>query len=552
MIPTPENISETRNPIIARQSRFSLIWLVPVVATIIALSMLIHTWRSKGPEIAITFQTATGLEAGKTPVKYRDVTVGTVSSIELSPDRSYVIANVSLAKSAESLARVDSRFWIVRPRIGINGISGIDTLLSGVYIGVDAGNSQQTAKKFTGLEKPPIIAYGRRGTTFIIRTDDLGSLDIESPVYFRRIKVGHIASYQLDEDGQGFSLQIFIDEPYNRFVTPDTRFWNASGVDVSLSADGFELKTQSLTTVMTGGIAFSSAHDHIQLPAPANTEYRLAKDKTSALAPPDGPAHYIQLRFEQSLRGLKVGAPVELSGFNVGRVVSIEIDYDARKKRFPGIVGIELYPRRLTRIQKKLPQIKGNGDSQQKVAHFLRSLVEHGLRAQTRSGNLLTGQLYVSLDFIPSAPRVAFDENARPLILPTINGSFDKLQEQLIRIVNKVEQLPLASISQNLDTNLSELSKALKQMNQELLPQTQRTLQQAHQFFDKASNTLADDSALQQDFRQTLHELNRTARSIRTVTDLLGRNPEGLLRGRPSDEIGTTNSVSPLIRDSSE
>ncbi|WP_293776006.1 MlaD family protein [uncultured Oxalicibacterium sp.] len=529
-------------PVIARQrGRFSLIWLVPLVAALIGISMLVHAWMSAGPEITILFRTATGLEAGKTPVKYKDVTVGAVSAINLSDDGANVVVKVSLVKSAESLIRKDTRFWVVRPRIGMGGVSGIDTLLSGAYIGVDRGESDESAKIFTGLETPPSIIKGMPGTTFILRTEDLGSLDIGSPVYYRRIQVGRVASYALEPDGRNVRLQIFVDAPYDKLVTANTRFWNASGVDVSLGADGLKLKTQSLATIVAGGVAFASPMRGGKEAAAADTVYVLSKDQEAALAPPDGQPQYLQLRFEQSLRGLSIGAPVQFSGVDLGRVVSMNLDYDPVKRRFPTVVGVVVYPERLGRVLEKLPKM--DGDNERQAAQFLRVMVDHGLRAQARAGNLLTGQLYISLDFVPKAPKVAFDVNARPLTLPTVNGGFDKMQEQLASIVSKIEKMPLDSIGANLDRTLVGLDRTLDQVNRDVLPETTRTMQQAQQALGSMQGALGEDAPLQQNLGLTLQEVQRAARSLRTLTDLLGRHPESLLRGRPADASPASSAL---------
>ncbi|WP_454836652.1 PqiB family protein [Pseudomonas lini] len=521
-------------PRVDRRRRISLVWLVPLIAALVGISMLLRAWLSVGPQITLTFQTATGLEAGKTPVKYKDVTVGSVSSITLSDDRSHVLVTASLVESAESLAREDTRFWVVRPRIGARGISGVDTLLSGAYIGVDTGASTKPATTFTGLESPPTVISGMPGKIFTVRTSQLNSLDIDSPVYYRDVKVGRVVSYQLDSDGKGVSLQVFIDEPYDRFVTTDTRFWNASGVDVSLGAEGLKVKTQSMAAIVAGGIAFSSPEGSRAEPASADSPFSLAQDQKSAMAQPDGPAHYIQLRFDQSLRGLTVGAPVEFSSVTVGRVVSMELDYDSSKQRFPTIVGIEIYQQRLGRVQEKLP--KPYGDREQQAATFLRGMVEQGLRAQVRSSNLLTGQLYVALDYVPTAPKVTFDTRARPLTIPTIPSSFDHLQEQLASIIGKVDKLPLDTIAQHLDATLAGLDKTVHQVNEQVLPVTTQALQQAQKTLLTLQSLMEGDAPIPQALGQTLQEVKRAAVTFRVLTDLLSRHPESLLRGRPDDQ----------------
>lgn len=538
-------MTEETNPVSAdlpqpvvhrRRLGASLIWLVPILAAAVGLSLVVHSWLQAGPSITISFQSAEGLDAGKTPVKYKNVVIGKVTHIRLSPDRSKVLVNVALDKSAEGFARADTRFWVVRPRIGLGGVSGVDTLLSGAFIGADVGTSKETRYDFDGLENPPAVTYGAPGKSFVLHAEDLGSLDIGSPLYFRRVQVGRVASYELDKDGKGVTFTIFIDGPYDQFVTRSSRFWNASGLDVSLGANGLKVNTQSLATVLAGGVAFQDPPGpHDATPAPEGASYRLFDDKATAMAPPDGPPQYIRMRFDQSLRGLAVDAPVEFLGINIGRVVSINMDYDAKHERFPVTVGAVVYPQRLGRAYEKLVAQAQESNGSPDLAPIMGKLVAHGLRAQARTGNLLTGQLYIAMDFLPKAAKVPFDPNARPLEIPTAPGSFDKLQEQLAEIVDKVQKIPFDSIGKHLDQTLADLDGTLKQVNGQVLPEFKGTLKDARKTLGSTSNALAPDSPLQQNLQGTLQELQRMARSLRVFSDYLGTHPEALIRGRKSD-----------------
>ncbi|MBN3838488.1 MlaD family protein [Burkholderia sp. Ac-20349] len=529
----PQGLEPHDPPVTRNRLRLSLVWLVPLLAALIGLSMVIHAWLSVGPEITITFNTAQGLEAGKTPVKYKDVVIGTVTAISLSDDSSHVVATVSFVKNARNLIRDDTRFWVVRPRVGMSGVSGIDTLFSGAYIGMDTGRSDQSRKAYTGLETPPTVVNGTPGTSFALRATDLGSLDIGSPVYYRHLMVGHVASYKLDMQSHDMNLQVFIDAPYDRLVTTDTRFWNASGMDLSLDANGLKLKTQSVATIVGGGIAFATPEDSSATAAPAGNLFTLADNEASAMAAPDGPSQLIRLRFEQPLRGLAVGAPVEFSGINMGKVVSTQLDFDRATRRFQSIVMVKVYPYRLGPVIEKLQKTEGNGNP--RAAQFLAGLVEYGLRAQARTGNLLTEQLYISFDFVKNAPKVPFDANATPLTLPTVASTFDKLPEQIADIVDKINKMPLDSIGKHVDSSLSNLDATLRQVNGQLLPSTTRALDQANQTFGALRQGIAEDGPLQENLANTLTEVQRTARSLRTLTDMLGRRPESLLRGTGAD-----------------
>ncbi|KGT98037.1 intermembrane transport protein PqiB [Dickeya fangzhongdai] len=527
---------------IRRNWRHAAIWFVPVIALAISLAMLVQSRLSAGPDITISFRGATGLEAGKTTVKYKDVTVGIVKDIVLNDDGSRVLVRVQLNKNAENLARTGSRFWVVRPRVGMNGVSGIDTLLSGAYIGVDKGYSPEARREFTGLETPPAIINDMPGSHVVIDADDLGSLDIGSPVYYRRVQVGRLASYHLKEDGRGVSLQVFIDAPYDRLVQPDTRFWNVSGVDLSVGTNGFRLKTQTVAAVLAGGIAFATPDSNKTPAITPPASYRLAQDQESAMSAPDGPAIPFRLRFERALHGLDVGAPVEFSSVTIGRVVAVTLDYNPTGYRFPTVVDVEVYPARLGSLLNKLSGSSPSAPSSpaetvNRAAQFTRDLVAHGLRAQAVPGNLLTGQLYISFDFVPDAPNVPFNSNARPIELPTVSGGLDKLQAQLGGIVAKVNKMPLESIGNNLNNTLVELNKTLRLVNSQTLPTANSLMKQTQLTTENAQELIAEDSPLLIHFTQTLQEASRTLRTLREFTEQLERNPESLLRGRTPDPI---------------
>ncbi|MCK9797345.1 MlaD family protein [Pseudomonas sp. MAFF 302030] len=534
-----------------RRFNVSLVWLVPIVAALVGLSMVVNKSLSAGPEITISFQTAEGLEANKTQVKYKNVVIGKVTSIALSDDRRKVLAKVELDQSAEPFTADDSMFWVVRPRIGANGVSGVDTLLSGAFIGADAGKSEKRKNSFKGLETPPPITYGQKGKRFTLHTDDLGSLDIGSPVYYRRIEVGQVVSYQLANSGKGVDVKIFVNSPNDKYVTTDSRFWNASGVDVTLGANGLKVNTESVSSILAGGIAFvEPKYSPDAKPAPEHAEYTLFGDQETALAPPDGQPRYIRMRFDQPLRGLAVNAPVEFLGVNVGKVVSMDLDYDEQRQYFPTLVGAVIYPDRLGKAHEKLLKEFG-GEDDARSAQLIAAFVKQGLRAQARSGNLLTGQLYISLDFVSKAKPVTFDASARPLEIPTVPGSLDKLQEQLQAVVEKISKLPIDAIANNLNASLGEMQKTLKQVNGDVLPQMRDTLEQTKKTLASANDSFSEDSPQRLQLGQAMEEVQRTARSVRVLTDFLGRHPEALIRGRLKDnQPDAYQSPSTSVRES--
>ncbi|QVQ27498.1 intermembrane transport protein PqiB [Achromobacter deleyi] len=538
------------SPAISRKQkrRISWIWLVPVVAALMGMSLVVRTWMQAGPDISISFNTAEGLEVGKTQLRYKDVNIGTVKSIGFNSDRSKVVVRAELAKEVSDLAREGTNFWVVRPRLDVSGVSGLGTLLSGAYIGVDAeegkGDSSRATKlSFEGLEIPPAVTHDRAGKRFMLKASDLGSLDIGSPVYFRRITVGRVIGYALDKDGSAVNVEVFVDAPNDRFVTNGTRFWNASGVDFSVNADGLKVRTQSLVSMAMGGVAFEpvqTARDGGSAAA-ADSNFDLYPTETAAKANPDGEAFPIRMRFDQSIRGLAVGAPIDFSGITLGNVTQINLDFDPVSKRFYSLVDATLYPERLGRVYDEVRE-RAIKDGDVAGGRLLGVMVKHGLRAQLRTANLLTGQLYVVLDDFPNAKPVEF-KMSDPAIIPTVPGNLDQLQQQVSNIVAKIEKIPFDKIGEDLRTTLASTSKLMNRLDKQVAPEAQNMLKQAKESMANINSLLASDASLPVNTERAMQELSRAARSLRALADFLQSNPEALLRGRGPDPIPGSGPV---------
>jgi len=530
---TPQDPSESLPPpALRRPSRwqFSLIWLVPLVAALVGASLLVRAWLQAGPTITLSFKSAEGLEAGRTEVRFKDVVIGKVRRIDLSEDFDSVRVRVDLERDAQRVAVDDSRFWIVRPRADFGGISGLGTLLSGAYIGVDIGHSETRRKAFTALEVPPPVTNDRVGHSFVLRAADLGSINLGSPVYYRRLPVGRIVSYELNPDGRGVNLQAFVDAPYDRFVTRESRFWNASGIEASAGPQGFKLNTQSLVSVLAGGVAFETPESATE-PAAPGSSFELFGDMAAALAPRDRLLVPVRMRFYQSVRGLAVDSPVDFHGLTLGEVTAIDFEYDVASKRFAADVSARIYPERLGRAYLTL-RAQTQGETPEDV---LTRLIGQGLRAQMRSANLLTGQQYIALDFVPREAATLGPAVAGVTQLPTVPGSFDQIQSQIAAIVAKFDKVPFDEIGRNLNGSLQNADRLLLKLDQEIAPELRQTLGEARATFDAAGQALGRDAPLQQDLRGTLESVDRAARSLRGLTETLQRHPESLLRGKPDD-----------------
>ncbi|WP_161974514.1 PqiB family protein [Piscinibacter terrae] len=535
--PVPAAVAE---PVVRKKNpaRLSLVWLVPIVAVMIGLSLLISSVLQAGPRVTIEFRTAEGLEPGKTEVRYKEVIVGRVETVTLSEDRKRVLVVVRLDRSVANLAVEDTHFWVVRPRIGTAGISGLNTLLSGSYIGVDAGTSAKSSHEFIGLEAPPFVLRGEAGRSFVLRANDLGSLDVGTPVYYRRARVGRVVGYTLDPKNDLLTVQVFVESPYETLVNQQSRFWNASGLDLTLSATGVTLNVQTLASVIAGGIAFERLPGSEGMPpAPAGATFSLFHDRKAALAPPDGPPMEVRMVFDQSVRGLAIGAPIDFLGIEIGTVQSMSLQFDAKRRRYPMEVTAQIFPLRLGAIRTAM--LRDSTLSEDADVRFMRTLVDNGVRAQLRTANLLSGAQYIALDFMPkTTPAQLAMSNGAPLI-PTVPGTLSELQPQIAEIVAKVSKVPFDEIGRDLSSTLKQAQQSIRQLTpeaQKALAEVQRTLQSVQASVDSLNRNLLDESApVQRNVEQTMVELQRAAQALRTLGDYLQRHPESILRGKPAD-----------------
>lgn len=501
----------------------------------------------RGPTIRVSFSTAEGLEPQKTRVKYRSVDIGRVTDVAFSTDRSRVIVTAELTKQAAPFLVEDTRFWVVRPRLTGTQISGLGTLISGAYITMDAGASKKPRSEFVGLDVPPIVTVDLPGRHFLLRADDLGSLDIGSPVYFRRVQVGSIVAYELDASGTAVRLRVFVNAPYDGYVKDDTRFWQASGFDVALDASGIRLNTESIASVLLGGVAFQTPAGSAQAPpARENTGFTLYPDRGKALRLPDTAEETYTMVFPESVRGLAVGAPVDFRGVVVGEVASIGIEFDAADTSVRVPVQVQLYPDRLRgRPSKDAP------------GALIERLVARGLHAQLRNASLLTGSLFVALDFFPDAPKAALERRPGRAEIPTVRGNFQELQATLLGFARRLDKLPLeATIAdarkamKSLAETLAATERAVDRIDHEITPEAGRALADLRRTLAGVEKTLADaqnslagvdgflaeNAPLQRDLRGTLRDISRAADALRNLADYLERNPGAILRGRVEEQ----------------
>jgi paraquat-inducible protein B len=535
-------------------TRISVVWIIPILAAVVAIGIAIQRVMSEGPTINIIFKAAQGLEAGKTFVKYKDVNIGQVTAVKLSSNHSKVEVTAKIDKSAKDLMVEDAKFWVVEPRVTLSGVSGLSTLLSGNYIGFEVGKSNKQQRNFTGLEVAPLITGGQPGRQFVLRAENLGSLGIGSPIYYRRLQAGQVIAYGLAADGTRIEITIFVNAPYDKYVNTGTRFWNASGVDASIGAGGVEVRTQSLIALIAGGLAFDTPPFVATAePAAANTVFTLYTDQATALKQAEAISTHYVLYLNESLRGLSVGAPVTLFGLPAGEVTAVGLDLDPATLRIRGRVDLVSFPERLVASLRAKQTAGGEAlirSAQQRHVLMQRLVEQRGLRAQLRSGNLLTGQLFVAFDFYPNAPKVKIDWSSEVPELPVVPSTVADLEAKITGIVAKLDKLPLEAIGADLTKALTSLSqtledasKAVNRIDSDVTPELKSTLDGLRGTFSAVDRTLnsADatlvgkDAPAQQDLRDALQEIARAARSLRVLTDFLERHPESLIRGKTEE-----------------
>lgn len=516
--------------------RPSIVWLIPLVAAFIGIWMAVRAYAETGPTITITFLGAEGLEAGQTRIRYKDVEIGKVSAISLSRDLSHVVVKAEMKREAARLLSENSRFWIVRARIGSGGISGLGTLLSGAYIGMDPGKPGEAtlfARDYTGMETPSIDTSQRPGALFRLRAERLGSLNIGSPVHYRQIRVGEVAGFDLDKQGMGVSIKIFINAPYADLVRTDTRFWDSGGLGLTVDANGLRMRSDSLVDLLIGGIAFENPMSlDGSGAAPPGHVFTLYPSREKIYEKELTNRHYYVVNFDESVRGLTRGAPVEYQGIQVGQVEDFKLEFHSGSLdgKIPVLIALE--PERFS--------VVGPKDASTKT--LVQRLVKRGLRAQLKTASLLTGSLFVDLGFHPDAsPRSIgrYGKYEEIPAIPSTMGAMTTMVANLTKFSERLQKLPLEDVVGELRSSIPVLRETLKQakalmarLDEKTVPQAEATLAQGQATLATLEKTLRSDSPTQQDLRSALEEFNKAARALRDLAETLERHPESLIFGK--------------------
>ena len=538
---------------------FNLVWLLPLFAVVIGAWLAYKTISEKGPDITISFQTANGLVAGKTRIKYKAVDVGRVESIQLSDDLSEVVVAASMGRSAELYLLKDTKFWVVRPRLSLRGVSGLDTLVAGAHIELEPGQGA-VARKFKGLETPQVVRMDAPGEKYILQAEALGSLDLGSPLYYRGIAVGEVLGYTLADDERNVDVHIFIRAPYHRLVQENTRFWKVSGVDFSIGTEGIDMKTESLQAMWMGGIAFDTSETLKKVGSLRDGHLFWLFDSKAAIAENAYTKKILfVLYFDESVRGLSVDAPVEFRGIKVGKVTEIRMEYDSKNTTFRIPVLVQIEPERFNEISGEQP------DTEDASYALVDALVQRGLRAQLQTGSYLTGQRFVELDIHPDTQLFLSGFSDKFPELPTIPGSIGEITVSITRLLKTLQAMPLNDMAKELHATLKGANRAanapelletilamksaavrlettLASFDGQLVSLGNRvggasdaalkTLVQTEKTLATVENMLHPNAPLHYNLVEVTKELSATARTLRSFLELLENRPESLLFGK--------------------
>jgi paraquat-inducible protein B len=544
-------VSEHGRPQVSQKAGPSIVWLIPLVTLLVGGWLVARTLLDQAPTATLTFKTAAGIQAGKTAVKYKSVEIGIVDEIQFAEDFAHVELTVTFREGMEQFLRRNTRFWVVRPQFSLRGVSGLSTLLSGSYIEIDPGpGSPQT--HFVGLEEIPLITRDDAGTKITLITNDLGSLAGGSPIYYQGLLAGEVLGYELGSDAKSIYVHAFVRDPYDQLVRGNSRFWNVSGMDISLGADGFELKTASVQALMFGGLAFETPSTL----EPANTNISnliFTLYPNYDLIEQEAYTRKLQfvMYFNSSVRGLNPGAPLEFKGIQIGSVLDVKLEFNSEDTSFRIPVLVEIEPDRI---------IDRTANEDATAANMLQTLVERGLRARLSTGSLLTGQLYVELNMYPGSEAVYVgDNNTMHPELPTIPGAFEAMTESIQNFISKLETVDVEEMGNDILGILDGTNELLnKDQNEQAVTDLQGSMRSLRQILQnvesagidetiKSANTvlvnlnqtltmldgvLTPNSPLQYNIIQVTSELEETARALRALVEMLERQPQAIIFGR--------------------
>lgn len=487
----------------------SAIWIIPIVTAIVGLWIIYSHFADRGTPFTLLAKDASGIVAGKTVIKNRSVDIGIVDEVTLSKDFEKVVIKGRIYNDMEPLLKNDSIFWVVKPEIGRDGVTGLGTILSGVYIELASGNDTHSFKNnpFILSDNPPLSDPSIKGIRVNLESDQSGVIPRGASVMFHGYRVGNVETSEFDVDSRKMKYQIFITKPYDALVTQNVRFWKEGGIDLSLSSSGASLNVPSLDVLMSGGISFDLP-DGSKLGAPAEQHavYKLYEDKKSIQDSQYTEYKEFLIMLSESISGLVEGAPVEYHGIRLGTVSKVPF-YTAEmlsktfilNQKVPVLIRIE--PDRLSELV----------DEKIDIATLIMDEQKNGLRASLKTSNMFTGALYIDLDFYPELKN-KYNAKLSTLYgyntIETTSTGIAQIQAKVMQLLDNFNNLPL-------NNTMTEFNKSLAS--------TQRLMNSLNQIM--ASNEMQN---IPKDLQETLRTLNETMKGIQPGSELNKQMNESL------------------------
>ena len=557
-------MTDTERPVelatagVHRRRRIPLVWIVPIVTALIALWLAWDTLSKRGPTITIAFDSAAGLTAGQSQLKYKNVVMGTVKTITVAPDLTKVIVSIETVREAEPLLTDKTIFWVVKPELFAGNITGLETLISGSYIGMRPSAEPGNAKRdFVGEQDPPVLQAWTKGTTYRLKSKRLGSISLGSPIFYRDLDVGTVLGWDIGDLASSVTIHAFVRAPFDQYVHNDSTFWNASGLSVKLSGTGISVQMESLRALLLGGIAFDTPGDPQQKVAAANHGFPLYSSFEDAKSAGFGRQIQLLSYFPGSVAGLDVGADVTLHGLKVGEVTEVSLVFDPKLDRVVAPVHYRVEAGRV----RNLAAAQGTDDF--KLAD---EMIRRGMRATLQAPSLITGQKIIALERVDDAPPAKLEREGDVYIIPTSEtGGFDTLARSANELLSKINRIDFDKIGKSivgaadgLDTTINgpqmkrtlaaleaamiDVQDIAKKLDDDAGPalkrlpaianQLQEAITKANRLFGSINTGYGDDSRFRRDLDRLLPQLTDAARSLRALTDLLSRHPEALIKGR--------------------
>ena len=523
---------------ISQGRKLSGVWIIPLIALLLGVYMVVYNLMTEGPQIDVAFTTAAGLTQGKTKVKYRNVDMGMVEEVRLNKDLDGVIATIKLDRQALPMLRDDTRFWVVTARVGMGNISGLDTLLSGAYIQLAPGTGKAGQRDFVALEQPPLTPTGAPGLRLQLISDRASSVSAGDVVLYKGYKVGRVESMEFTPSDGKVRYVVFIDAPFHELVNSAVRFWDVSGISLSAGADGFRIETGSADTVLLGGVAFDIPEG--VLPGAAvthNAEFKLFAGYEETLKNPYTHGMYYVVSFNQSIKGLSPGAPVEFRGIAIGRVERILLKEVMSKNVREGVEGHGTEIPVLIYLEPARMALPDDEESVEIMRKAIAEGIDHGMRASLESGSILTGAKYISIDYFSTPEVASLGTFMEYTTVPVIETGLGQLEQKLTSIMDKINTLPLEDTVKGVNTTVATLNTTLdslhtlleKQSTQQLPEQLDKTLKELR----STLQGLSPDSEVYQSINSSLLRLNRTMGNLESLTRTLSGQPNAVVM--PSD-----------------